>query len=450
MPIATIQPGSNPQRPLIPQRRDQDQGFAALLDNLGTPAPESINVSEPRPPDPAPLPSADSAPSGLIPLGEINAATPSVSHLLINHPELRHECWDIILAEVNQGKEFRAMRPGVQVSLNPTTKELVWSGSGPSNQTSPSPRAVMRSAENSPASQTVLGTISAETPTVSHLLTNDPRFSGKTWEIIFSSVNQGKQYASLEPGAVVTINPETLELSLPTGDPPPANPTPVTATTEPALEEANPELGPGQKTFAERLAESVKSYLGQSYRKIDCYGLVVRGLKDLGVQYGGIGGLRQQLEGLAREQGLPSNAYQTGEGLIEVAGQKLFDQSFARVSNPRQQSQEVMAQLEPLLKEGMLLSFSTPFRGHTGVVSKKDGQWTYVNSGMIDHQVDGGRGMTKRVGEETLAEEIKNWFVLAKNHSTSLQVSAGLFDTEKLKAQADMVASNRLSGKDLL
>jgi hypothetical protein len=61
---------------------------------------------------------------------------------------------------------------------------------------------------------------------------------------------------------------------------------------------------------------------------------------------------------------------------------------------------------------------------------------------MIDHQVNGGQ-VSKRVGEETLAEEIKNWLLLAQNKGTSLQVSAGLFDPKKLPLKAGLTATNR-------
>jgi hypothetical protein len=289
----------------------------------------------------------------------------------------------------------------------------------------------------------ILGTIDAEHPTLSHLLKSSQPYSDNAWEIIFSAANQGKPYTSLRPGCLVSIDPQTLELSFAQNDVAlaPSPPSASTASPNPPSWSLGLPDEQGQLQFAERLAASVKAYLGQPYHKIDCYALVVQGLKDQGVQYSGAGGLRNSLKQMAVSQGLPSNAYQNGEGLIEVAGQKLYDQSFGRINDVERQAAMVMEQLQPFLQEGMLLSFSTPSRGHTGVIAKQDGQWTYVNSGVIDHQVD-GETISKRVGEERLAAEIRNWFVLAKNKRTSLQISGGLFDPQKLKVAGRMIASN--------
>ena len=452
MPITTIQPASVNQRPTLAPRPNQDHSFAALLDSYGLlPADPSSPTEEMTTEATVPTPAANSAQSPLIPLGRINAEAPSISHLLINNPTFRHECWEILSAKVNQGKAFTTMQPGMTVSLNPATKELVWTE--PQNNSGPTvaPVATLHSAKTTADGQIVLGTIKPDTPTISHLLKSDPRFTDQAWKIIFSAANRNKPYASLQPGTVVSINPQTQELSFRPNDAQVSTPQAVTAAeaTVPVTPAEIEETPIGQKTFAERLVGSVKSYLGQPYNKIDCYGLVIRGLEDQGVQYGGANGLFQRLEQLARKQGLAKNAYQTGEGLIEVAGHKVFDESFTRVKDTDRQSAEVMKQLEPILQEGMILSFSTRSQGHTGVIAKKDNQWTYVNSGVIDHQVNGGK-VSRRVGEETLAEEIKNWFVLAKRHGTSLKVSGGLFDTQKLKAKASMAANNQPDGEDTI
>lgn len=85
------------------------------------------------------------------------------------------------------------------------------------------------------------------------------------------------------------------------------------------------------------------------------------------------------------------------------------------------------------LEKGLILSFSTHTRGHTGIVSKKDGAWTFINSGNMDHNI-GILGRAKGVGEETLNEEIKNWFKLASRKNESLSITVGRLDESKLDA----------------
>jgi hypothetical protein len=462
MPITTIQPASANQRPTVAPRQNQDPRFAALMHHYGLPAsgpsapPDEAPAKAASPPSTAPT-----APDTLIPLGEINAETPTVSHLLINHPELRQECWKIVHAKVNQEKEFTAMQPGTAVSLNPSTKELVWTQQPSANKpaiTADKPLSADTPINSATDGQHVLGTIKPDTPTISHLLKSDPRYTDNAWSIIFSNANRSKPFASLEPGSVVAINPQTLELSFQNNDALVTQPAISTEPSPPAIAAEAPPPKPvenaedptEQSNFAQKLVGSVKSYLGQSYDKLDCYGLVVRGLKDLGIQYNGANGLRQRLDRLAQEQGLAKNAYENGEGLIEVAGNKVYGESFVRVKDADRQSAEVMKKLEPLLQEGMLLSFSTESHGHTGVIAKKGNQWTYVNSGLIDHDVNGGGKVSRRVGEETLADEIKNWFVLAKNNTSSLKVSAGLFDAQKLQSKTGVVANTRPKGQDMI
>jgi hypothetical protein len=76
------------------------------------------------------------------------------------------------------------------------------------------------------------------------------------------------------------------------------------------------------------------------------------------------------------------------------------------------------------LQKGLILSFSTPTRGHTGVVSRQGDEWTYINSGLIDNQVTSGR-ISERVGEEHLKAEIKNWLTLAEDRNESITVTLG-------------------------
>ena len=292
-----------------------------------------------------------------------------------------------------------------------------------------------------------IGVIGPQTPTVSHLLTRDPRLKARAWKIIFASINRHKPYNALRPGTLVAIDPETQELifspappatheahpqaAMPTApSSPPAEISPSPAPAAAATDNPADPGRPGQD-FGQRLAASVKSYIGTPYSALDCYDLVVRGLEDQGVSYLGAHGLRQRLTDLAKAHGLPENAYRNGEGLIVTAGEPVYGATFPRIRDAARQAEELIRQIAPRLREGMLLSFSTPSQGHTGVVSQKNGQWTYVNSGVIDHQVDGGRP-GKRVGEETLAAEIGNWCRLAQRRGVSLMVSVGRLDPARL------------------
>ncbi|MDP2815407.1 MAG: hypothetical protein Q8O19_01875 [Rectinemataceae bacterium] len=470
MPINTIRPTSNPNVPFASQgsytthsNKIQDQRFATILDNQLLTAAEFNSdhsaLQDPAATSPSASP-AGSGSNGLIPLGKIDKTTPSISHLLTGNTAYQHESWEIIFAKVNKNKQFTNIQQGTVISLNPANQELVWaesqsqprsiSGSVPSsldivqsssNQCKNQAGGNKRQAESlPPTGQISLGTLDVDNPTLSHLLKNNAQYGDKTWNIIFSGANRNKPYTSLRPGCQVSINPQTLELSFSQSDAS-ASPRTIALKNELPVQPLPLEVNDGQsqQQFSEKLAESVKTYLGKPYHDIDCYGLVVKGLTDQGVQYSGSGGLLNHLERMAARHGLPANAYQNGEGLIKFAGNKLFDKSFVRVKDAEGQSAKVMEQLEPLLQEGMLLSFSTPRRGHTGVIAKKDGQWTYVNSGMIDHQINGGK-VSKRVGEEKLEDEITNWFRLAKNKRTSLKVSAGMFDTQKIKDKGRFVA----------
>ena len=85
------------------------------------------------------------------------------------------------------------------------------------------------------------------------------------------------------------------------------------------------------------------------------------------------------------------------------------------------------------LEKGNILSFSTETRGHTGIVSNKNGTWTYINSGVIDNPVNKNT-TPKGVGEEKLDKEIENWFRLAFKRNESLVITLGKLNQNKLAA----------------
>lgn len=196
------------------------------------------------------------------------------------------------------------------------------------------------------------------------------------------------------------------------------------------------------------LADAVRPFIGISYTKINCYGLIVRGLINQGVQYHGRGGLREKLENLAQHDGLPDNAYLNGEGLVEKVGTKIFSKSILKVSDAHEKIDNIYHEMKPYLREGLVLSFSTPSRGHTGIVSRQKEEWTYINSGVIDNEIFSGN-VSERVGEEFLKAEIQNWVFLAKRREEPLMVTLGLLNTDQLQDFYALEETNKLTALNI-
>lgn len=185
------------------------------------------------------------------------------------------------------------------------------------------------------------------------------------------------------------------------------------------------------KTDDITLDDAVRTFIGTPHRSIDCYGLIVRGLINQGIQYHGQGGIREKLENLALLNGLPGNAYLNGEGLVEKAGTTLFSNSIPKIINVREDTDRIFSEMTPYLKKGIILSFSTTTRGHTGIISRWKDRWTYINSGLIDNQIVSGE-ISERVGEEFLKAEIRNWVELASSRKEPLTVTLGEIDENHL------------------
>jgi hypothetical protein len=166
---------------------------------------------------------------------------------------------------------------------------------------------------------------------------------------------------------------------------------------------------------------------------MDCYELLVNGLSRMGIRYHGRNGLGREMIAGARDRGLPMNAYLNGEGLIRYSGSETYRKSLYKVSDPIGQARQVMDEMAAHLEKGSILSFSIESRGHTGIVSSRDGAWTYINSGVMDNPV-GHRTTAKGVGEENLAREIENWFRLAARKNESLIITLGKLNQNKLAA----------------
>ncbi len=364
----------------------------------------------------------------IIKLGIINKDTPTISNLLHKNKRFKDETWNIIFSAANRGKHFKEIRTGSEVTLNLSNNEISWHR--PSRKPV-IPASAWKEQRLTADGLVIVGKISRETPTVSNLLRRSNIYHDEAWNIILSGINSNKPFNTIRPGTTIAINPQTFELSFirrPLHST--ANKT-ISSAAQEHLSTVVNNFFASNKNISQKLVDEIRPYIGRPYSEIDCYGLVVRGLKGLGVQYGGAGGLREALEKMAMAQGKPLNSYQNGEGLIKAAGKTTFVKTFNHIKHPERLAEQTFSGLEKSLRQGMILSFSTPSRGHTGVVAKDNGEWSYLNSGLIDHQLDQGR-TSMRVGEESLEKEIDNWFKLAKNNNEPLEINLGMLDKNKL------------------
>jgi len=361
--------------------------------------------------------------SGLVPIGTLSKSDPTVSELLIKHPTYGKNCWNILSANINRDKTYTTIPGGSRIYLNPENHEVVWNRQGvSSNETRPENNTQKN------ADPILIGTLSKGTPTVSELLIKHPTYGKDSWGILSSSINRDKTYTTIPGGSRIYLNPKTLEVvwegnKTPAKHPVPADPPDFRAEQIP-LREPNP--------FSAGLVKAVKPYMGKPYKEMNCFELVAQGLEGVGIRYYGRDGLGERLVKMATKKGLSSNHYLTGEGLIETSGSPIYSKSVQKIRNSKTEARMVYQEVKPFLHEGMILSFSTPTRGHTGIVSQRGQNWTYINSGHMDHRIEGRT--SRGVGEEYLGAEIRNWFRLAAKRKESLQITVGRLDEDKLKA----------------
>ncbi len=374
-------------------------------------------------------------------LGKITDRIPTVSNLLVRHPAYRKDIWSIIHSEQNRDKPYTEMLSGTDVYLNAETREIVWRQDGFRNtakQIKESDNSVIHTgAEEKSDSKSkavsgliTLGMISRNSPSVSHLLRKHSDYKQNTYQIIQSKINQNKPFTKMIEGTNVYLNPETLEIVWDRGISKQDTPF-VAQDTIPSVLKVPQVISKKTDPFSNDLVKSVEHFVGSSYEEIDCFELVVRSLDKMGINYKGSGGLQNQLVKMAVAKGLPKNAYLNGEGLVKASGTQVYFKSIPRIQDSEIQATKIYEEMEPLLKKGFILSFSTRTRGHTGIVSQKNQLWTYINSGNMDHRIGGYHGR-KGVGEELLAAEIKNWIRVAAKNDESLKITLGRLDGQKL------------------
>ena len=364
-------------------------------------------------------------------VGTLSKQNPSVSNLLIKHPVYGKDCWNIIHSQINRDKTYRKVQEGAAIYVNPKTLEIMW------NSEIATAKEVQTTRENPKGMRQVcLGTISKTDPTVSHLLINHPVYAKECWNILSSSLNRAKSYTSIPNNATVYLDAETQEITWQEKKSSTVNALPKTPFINPTEQKQAVE----SDLFSAGLAKAVKPYIGKSYNEINCFELLANGLEAVGIQYRGPGGLGGRLMKMAMERGLPENHYLSGEGLVETSGSMVYTKSVPKIRNSKAEANAFYKEIEPLLDKGLILSFSTPSRGHTGIISKQENLWTYINSGNMDHRM-GGRG-SKGVGEEFLAPEIRNWFTLAASKGEALQITVGRLHEDKLKGNLKPEAKN--------
>ena len=367
-----------------------------------------------------------------LPIGNLSEQNPSVSNLLIKHPIYGKDCWKIIHSPINRNKPFRNIGKGTTVYVNQKSHEITWH-SEPKDVFQATPDG-SKPFEAKNDQEVYLGTLSKMKPTVSHLLIRHPAYGKDCWNILSDDSNRSKHFNTIPKDTPVYLNTTTREITwggqIPFHE---TNP-PVTPPAQFVLKAQIPESDP----FSSKLVGAIKPYIGTSYRKINCFELLVHGLEEMGIQYRGPGGLGSRLIRRAMENNLPENHYLSGEGLIETTGSLVYAKSVSKIQRSGAEASALYREIKPLLKEGQILSFSTPSRGHTGVVSRREDHWTYINSGNMDHQISGRS--KKGVGEESLEPEIRNWFRLAAGSRETLSVTIGRLNEDKLRGVTELGA----------
>jgi len=315
----------------------------------------------------------------LICLGAITPKTPTVSHLLVRNPDYRKRCWELIHAAQNKDKSYKDIPSGKSIYFDPATEEILWDVVD-----------TTRKATVASDSYRSVSEIKADNSAP----TNDA-LKGKIVEPITAEATaRATQTSGSKKAWTIPDQPQSL---------------------------------------GKVLVEKVRHYIGTPYRRLDCFELVVEGLKKMGIQYGGKDGLRQYLIGRARQDRLPLNSYLTGDGLIEASGNSIYAKSFAGLRQPARKTEEIWNDIEPLLEPGLMISFSAGRRGHTGIISRHEEGWTFINSGIMDNDIHSST-RRKRVGEEDLKEEISNWLQLAYVRRKPLRINLGRLEKNKVAA----------------
>jgi hypothetical protein len=280
------------------------------------------------------------------------------------------------------------------------------------------------SGKNMPVKPVFLGQVTRQTPTVSHLLVQGP-YKDTCWDILAEDVNADKPFTRIPEGEAIYMDPQTHEIfwGNQVDAPQPEAPASSAVKTAAAIPERPPR--------ADSLDGAAAHFMGIAYERMNCYELVVAGLETMGIQYRGQEGLGRYLIDQAVDKGMSMNHHLTGEGVTQAIGRDLHVVAIDSVPRVDAAVNKAVEALSEKLEPGQILSFSTPTRGHTGIISRQGNTWTFINAGVMDNPVNGASG-GKSVGEEHLAAEIRNWVSRAHRESSGLRITLGTPDPGKL------------------
>ncbi len=150
----------------------------------------------------------------------------------------------------------------------------------------------------------------------------------------------------------------------------------------------------------------------------NCYEFIAGVLEENGIAYYGSKGIGGALLKKARSLGMNPNSFLTGEGITGLLCKNPVQFHLPQVTD--KSHYEIWDKIEPYLKKGAILSFSSQFSGHTGIIGNDDGKWTYINSSGF-----GGSNMKYRVLNEDLKQELYKRLQQAKHEQTFLSITLG-------------------------
>jgi hypothetical protein len=169
---------------------------------------------------------------------------------------------------------------------------------------------------------------------------------------------------------------------------------------------------------------SQASELNQRHANKNCFEFLAGVLEENGIAYYGKNGIGCHLIEKARHQDLSPNAFLTGEAVTGLLCSEPVSIHLPRIDG--QSFDLLWKKLEPHLQEGAILSYSSQYFGHTGIVGRSGDQWEYINSsGLFGNQA------SYRIKEEDLKTEIHGWLERARKNHTFLSVTIGGIDPER-------------------
>jgi hypothetical protein len=166
------------------------------------------------------------------------------------------------------------------------------------------------------------------------------------------------------------------------------------------------------------IESSIALGLRHRFNNRDCYEFLAGILEENGIAYHGINGVGSALIDQARSRDMSLNAFLTGEGITRLLSDNPVEINISRVTDTS--FDEIWNKIEPHLKKGAILSFSSQHTGHTGIIDREDGRWVFINSSGSP-----GNRKTYRVIEEDLKHEIRDRLQRANRQQTFLNLTIG-------------------------